>query len=98
MLAPYFPIQLARPAYLQAGFLATKAGYERRLPGRIIGVSKDAQGNRALRMAMQVKRRCASVALLCIVVNNLTNSLPAVSHVIDTSNFTCLCDLRLADQ
>jgi glycine cleavage system pyridoxal-binding protein P len=42
-----------------AGFLAAKKDFQRRMPGRIIGVSVDAQGNRALRMAMQVRARPA---------------------------------------
>ncbi|HNS46364.1 MAG TPA: glycine dehydrogenase (aminomethyl-transferring), partial [Bacteroidales bacterium] len=36
-----------------AAFLATSDEYKRHMPGRIIGVSVDAQGNRALRMALQ---------------------------------------------
>ena len=34
-----------------AGYFATKTSYKRHIPGRIIGVSKDRLGNRALRMA-----------------------------------------------
>ena len=34
-----------------AAYFATKEAYKRDLPGRIIGVTKDANGNRALRMA-----------------------------------------------
>lgn len=37
-----------------AAFLACHDEYKRLLPGRIIGVSRDAQGQPALRMAMQV--------------------------------------------
>src|SRR5690606_8192103 len=36
-----------------AGYFATKEAYKRSMPGRIIGVSQDADGNRALRMALQ---------------------------------------------
>ncbi len=40
-----------------AGYLAAREEFKRRMPGRIIGVSVDADGNPALRMALQVREQ-----------------------------------------
>ncbi|MGS2763196.1 aminomethyl-transferring glycine dehydrogenase [Sinomicrobium sp. M5D2P9] len=40
-----------------AAYFATKEEYKRNIPGRIIGVTKDANDNRALRMALQTREQ-----------------------------------------
>lgn len=40
-----------------AGYFATKEAYKRSIPGRIIGVTKDKNGDRALRMALQTREQ-----------------------------------------
>ncbi|MBO3117286.1 aminomethyl-transferring glycine dehydrogenase [Winogradskyella sp. DF17] len=40
-----------------AAYFATKEAYKRDVPGRIIGVTRDVSGNRALRMALQTREQ-----------------------------------------
>jgi glycine dehydrogenase len=40
-----------------AGYFATKEEFKRSIPGRIIGVTKDTDNNRALRMALQTREQ-----------------------------------------
>ncbi|MEG2366254.1 MAG: aminomethyl-transferring glycine dehydrogenase [Alistipes sp.] len=90
-----------------AGYMATREAFKRNMPGRIIGVSVDRLGNRALRMSLQMREQhikreratsniCTSQALMASMVGFycVYNGPEGLRRAADTAHHAALAVAR----
>ena len=99
------PMGLGGPS---AGYMTTREAFKRNMPGRIIGVSVDRLGNRALRMALQMREQhikreratsniCTASALMASMVGFycVYNGAEGLRRAAETAH-TAACDTARA--